>query len=190
MLRKVQLHGVLADKFGAYFELAVESAKEACIALGYQLDGFQKYMKDAESKGVFFAVFNDDENIGENEIDMKTSASVIHIIPEIVGAGGKALGVLQLVAGAALVGLSFTPFGAAFSPALLGAGVGMMVGGAASLLMPSPKLGKQDEDGNKPSYGFGGAVTTTAQGNCVPVAFGNRLVGGHVISVAIVNEDL
>lgn len=190
MLRRIELHGILAEKFGKSFELDVSSPREACTALGYQVDGFKNFMMTAHESGLFFAVYNDDENIGANEIDNATGASVIRIVPEIVGAGGDAGGWFQVIAGAALVGLSFVPGLQAFAPALMGAGVGLMLGGAASLLMPTPNIEQQDEAGNKASYAFGGAVTTVAQGNPVPVLFGEREIGGFVISLMIVNEDM
>lgn len=189
MLRQIELHGVLADKFGKSFTLDVATPREACEALSYQIQGFKKFMMTAHQSGLFFAVFNDDSNIGEHELDMQTGASVIRIVPQIVGAGGDTMGWLQVVAGAALIGLSFVPGMQAFAPALMGAGVGMLVGGAASLLMPTPKLDTQDPDGNKPSYAFGSAVTTVAQGNPVPVLYGRRYVGGFVISAMMVSED-
>lgn len=190
MLRQIELHGVLADKFGKSFMLAVSTPREACEALGYQIPGFKQFMMTAHQSGLFFAVFNDDSNIGEHELEMQTGASVIRIVPQIVGSGGNTMGWLQVVAGAALIGVGlFVPGAAAFAPALIGAGSGMLIGGVASLLMPVPNLDTQDPDGNKPSYAFGSAVTTVAQGNPVPVLYGRRYVGGFVISAMMVSED-
>ncbi|MBZ1392304.1 tail assembly protein [Psychrobacter pacificensis] len=183
MLRRIELHGILADKFGKSFDLDVESPREACEALSYQVDGFKKFMMTAHESGLFFAVFNDDSNIGENEVEMKTGAKVIRIVPKITGAGGDALGWVQVIAGVALIGLS------GGNPALIAAGSGMVLGGAASLLMPRPSIEPQDPDGNKPSYAFGGAVTTVAEGNCVAVGYGRYIWGGSVISMLVVNED-
>lgn len=190
MLRQIELHGVLADKFGKSFMLAVSTPREACEALGYQIPDFKQFMMTAHQSGLFFAVFNDDSNIGEHELEMQTGASVIRIVPQIVGSGGDTMGWLQVVAGAALIGVGlFVPGAAAFAPALIGAGSGMLIGGVASLLMPVPNLDTQDPDGNKPSYAFGSAVTTVAQGNPVPVLYGRRYVGGFVISAMMVSED-
>jgi predicted phage tail protein len=186
MLRRIELSGILAEKFGKSFELDVMSPREACEALSYQVKGFKQFMANAHKDGLFFAVFNDDDNIGGEQIEHNTGAEVIRIVPEIVGAGGKIGGWLQVIAGAALVGLSFTPFGAGWA---MGAGVGLLIGGAASLLMPTPNIEPQDEAGNKASYAFGGAVTTTAQGNVQPLLLGRRHIGGHIISLQIVNED-
>lgn len=190
MLRQIELHGVLADKFGKSFMLAVSTPREACEALSYQIQGFKQFMMTAHQSGLFFAVFNDDSNIGEHELEMQTGASIIRIVPQIVGSGGDTMGWLQVVAGAALIGVGlFVPGAAAFAPALIGAGSGMLIGGVASLLMPVPNLDTQDPDGNKPSYAFGSAVTTVAQGNPVPVLYGRRYVGGFVISAMMVSED-
>ena len=89
-----------------------------------------------------------------------------------------------------VVGLGLTPFTGGTSLGLVGAGVGLMIGGAASLLMPTPKMdGSQDEDGNRANYGFGGAVTTVAQGNPVPILYGRRYIGGFICSAGIYTED-
>lgn len=187
-LKTIHLHGILAEKFGEFFELSVQSAKEATHALSCQIPEFKLFMLQAEQNGMRFAVFADDRNIGEDEIEDATGASVIHIVPKIMGSGGKAFGWLQVIAGAALVAFS----GGLAAPnglAMIGAGVGLMIGGAASLLMPTPDLGTQDPDGNRANYGFGGAVTTVAQGNPVPLLYGERDGGGFICSAGIYTED-
>lgn len=190
-MKTIHLHGVLADKFGEFYELSVSSAKEATHALSCMIPEFKLFMLQAEQNGMRFAIFADDKNIGEREIDNLTAASVIHVVPKIMGAGGDAFGWLQVVVGAAMVvvGLGLTPFTGGTSLGLVGAGVGLMLGGAASLLMPNPEIGTRDEDGNRPSYGFGGAVTTVAQGNPVPILYGERDVGGFICSAGIYTED-
>lgn len=185
-LKTIHLHGILAEKFGEFFELSVQSAKEATHALSCQMPEFKLFMLQAEQNGMRFAVFVDDKNIGEDEIENVTGASVIHIVPKIMGAGGDAFGWLQVIGGAILVGVGAFMGG---NPALIGAGVGLMIGGAASLLMPTPKLDQQDEDGNRANYGFGGAVTTVAQGNPVPILYGKRYIGGFICSAGIYTED-
>lgn len=185
-LKTIHLHGILAEKFGEFFELSVQSAKEATHALSCQMPEFKLFMLQAEQNGMRFAVFADDRNIGEDEIEDATGASVIHIVPKIMGAGGDAFGWLQVIGGYLLVGVGVALGG---NPALISAGVGLMIGGAASLLMPTPNLDNQDPDGNRANYGFGGAVTTVAQGNPVPLAYGERDVGGFICSAGIYTED-
>lgn len=189
-MKTIRLYGVL-EQFGKEFNLDVLSCKEATHAIASQIPEFKLFMLKAEQNGMRFAVFADQKNISEADIDNLTAASVIHIVPKIMGAGGKTMGWLQVIAGAAMVvvGLGLTPFTAGSSMALVGAGVGLMIGGAASLLMPNPALGQQDEDGNRANYGFGGAITTTAQGNPVPILYGRRYIGGFICSAGIYTED-
>ena len=72
---------------------------------------------------------------------------------------------------------------------LIGTGLGLMMGGIASMLMPTLEMGDQDEDGNRANNGFGGAVTTVAQGNPVPLLYGERYIGGFIMSAGIFTED-
>ena len=70
-------------------------------------------------------------------------------------------------------------------------GIGMMVGGVAQMLMPKVDVVQdENQDGNKANKGFGGAVTTVAQGNPVPVLYGQREVGGFIASAGQYPEDL
>lgn len=183
-MKIIELHGVLRDKFGQYFTLDVQTAHEATYALGCQLPEFRQFMLDAEDNGMAFAVFADDDNLSVDDIDCITDAEVIHIVPRLIGSG---LGdIFQLVAGAILIGVGvFVP---GMQP-LIGAGIGLMVGGIAGLLMPTPKLDNQDRDGNRANKGFGGAVTTVAQGNPVPILYGERDIGGFYASAGIYSED-
>lgn len=181
MLKTIKLYGVLGKKFGKEFKLAVESTCEAVKALSVQVPGFEQFMLTAHEQGLTFAVFQDDENIGEDQIDFETGAKVIKIVPKVKGAGGlfqTILGAILIVGGIFTGGLS-TGLGVA----LIGAGVGMAVGGIAMMLMPKvDTLQDQNQDGNKANKGFGGAVTTIAQGNPVPILYGQREVGGFIVN--------
>lgn len=190
MLKTIKLYGILAKKFGKEFRLEVESTREAMRALCVQVPGFEKFMLHAHEQGLEFAVFQDKQNISETELDMSTSAKVIKVVPKVKGAGGVVqtiIGAVLVVVGAVMV---FTGVGAPLGTALIGAGVGMMVGGIAMMLMPKIESQDQNQDGNKANKGFGGAVTTVAQGNPVPVLYGQREVGGFIASAGQYPEDL
>ncbi|WP_151765946.1 tail assembly protein [Acinetobacter colistiniresistens] len=215
MLKTIKLYGVLAQKFGHQFKLDVESPREAVRALSAQITGFEQFMLGAHERGLAFAIFTDNQskplrgkkkascfdaatgriitgnNICESELDMHSDTTVIKIVPRIVGAGGNG-GVLQLVLGVVLVVAGFWTGGATSSTgvALIGAGAGMVVGGIAQMLMPKvdPNTG-QNQDGNRANLGFGGAVTTIAQGNPVPVLRGKREIGGFIVSAGQYPED-
>lgn len=192
MLKKIKLYGILAKKFGKEFHLAVDNTREAMRALCVQVPGFEHFMLHAHEQGLEFAVFQDKQNISETELDMSTSAKVIKVVPKVKGAGGAVqtiIGAVLVVVGIVVTGMSFGSAGAV-GAALIGAGVGMMVGGIAQMLMPKIENQDQNQDGNKANKGFGGAVTTIAQGNPVPVLYGQREVGGFIASAGQYPEDL
>ena len=141
-------------------------------------------MLTAHEQGLAFAVFQDDENIGEDQIDFETGAKVIKIVPKVIGAGGN--GVLQTILGAVMVVVGvvmlYIPGAQPFAASVIGAGIGMMVGGIAQMMMPKMDEGDQNQDGNRANKGFGGAVTTIAQGNPVPILYGQREVGGFIVN--------
>lgn len=184
MLKTIKLYGVLGKKFGKEFHLAVESTREAVKALSVQVPGFEQFMLTAHEQGLAFAVFQDDENIGEDQIDFETGAKVIKIVPKVIGAGGN--GVLQTILGAVMVVVGvvmlYIPGAQPFAASVIGAGIGMMVGGIAQMMMPKMDEGDQNQDGNRANRGFGGAVTTIAQGNPVPILYGQREVGGFIVN--------
>ncbi|MGK8820253.1 tail assembly protein [Acinetobacter baumannii] len=215
MLKTIKLYGILGQKFGREFKLDVANTREAMRALSVQVAGFEHFMLHAHEQGLRFAVFlkiknssnkrgkkrpaiYDHEtkrlitgdNIGEEQLDMNTEADTIHIVPRVMGAGGNN-GILQLVLGAILIAASFIPgIGQAAQVALIGAGAGMAMGGVASMLMPKiDNTQDQNQDGNRANKGFGGAVTTVAQGNPVPILYGQREIGGFIVSAGQYPED-
>lgn len=195
MLKKIRLHGILGEKFGTDFELDVESVAEATRALCILVPGFESFMANAHLQGIHFAVYLDDRNINENELCFATSSSVIRISPIIDGA--KNGGVMQIVVGVIMIAAAFYTGGAslaawgAMQAAMAGAGAAMLLGGLSQMMMPSAVTTMdQNQDGNKPNYGFGGAVTTVAQGLPVPVLYGQREIGGFIISAKQESKDL
>ena len=190
-LKTIKLHGILGKKFGQFFKLDVQTAREATHAIACQNKEFKRFMLESDKLGLKFAVFLGRKNITENDIDNVTDSDVIHIVPRIVGSGGSSFNWLQVVAGAVLVGVGAFTFGAttATGAALIGAGIGMFVGGVAGLLMPTVDMSNQDPDGNKANKGFGSAVTTVSQGNPVPILYGEREIGGFYASGGIYAED-
>ncbi|HCA5021903.1 TPA: tail assembly protein [Acinetobacter baumannii] len=212
MLKTIKLYGVLAEKFGKQFQLDVVNTREAMRALSVQVPGFESFMLRAHESGLKFAVFLNNknakykknqisiydadskqqitgDNISEDQLDMSTQADTIHIVPRVVGAGG---GVVQTILGVALIVAGFWTGGATTNMgiALIGAGAGMAIGGISSMLMPAVSTTQdQNQDGNRANKGFGSAVTTVAQGNPVPVLYGQREIGGFIISAGQYPED-
>ena len=191
MLKTIKLYGVLAKKFGKQFKFDVENTREAMRALSTQVPGFEKFMLQAHEHGLTFAVWQDKDNIDAKQLDLNTKATVIKVVPKIIGAGGNS-GLLSTILGAVLIvgGIFTGGLSSALGVALIGAGVGMAIGGIAQMLMPKvDSTQNQNEDGNKANKGFGGAVTTIAQGNPVPILYGQREVGGFIASAGQYPED-
>ena len=187
-MKTIKLYGILAKKFGKFFKLDVQTAREATHAIACQNAEFKRFMLESDKLGLKFAVFLGRKKITENDIDNVTDTDVIHIVPRIVGSGGNTFNWLQVIAGAALVAFS----GGLAAPnglAMIGAGIGLMMGGVAGLLMPTVDMSNQDPDGNKANKGFGSAVTTVSQGNPVPILYGEREIGGFYASGGIYAED-
>ena len=185
-LTTILLFGQLRQ-FGRSFRLSVRTPAEAIKALCVQIPGFERFLSNAKSRGIEFAVFRGKKNLGEGELAYGGEGD-IRIAPVIVGS--KRGGILQTIVGAILivVGVIFsaTPFG---TP-LIGAGIGLVAGGVIQMLSPQAGgLKTSAAPENTPGYAFGSAKNTTASGNPVPLCYGKRRVGGAIISAAIYAED-
>lgn len=187
----IRFHGVLRQRFGKEWRLQVSSVKEAMRLLSVQIPGLEQFMLNAHHQGLRFAVFTDKrKTISEQEVDMDTGAELIRIVPIVEGAGGNS-GILQLVVGAVLIVAGVFTGGttSVYGMALIGAGAGMAMGGIAQMLMPKVATTESNSDGNRSNYGFGSAVTTVAQGNPVPILYGEFEIGGFVLNGGQYPED-
>lgn len=183
-VRTVRLYGVLGARFGREYRLAVASPREAMRALAAQLPGLRRFLETSRERGLTYAVFVGRRNVPEAELDFGAGASDIRIAP--VMTGSKKGGLFQVVLGAVLVGVGVMTGNAA----LIVVGGGMMAGGVVSMLSPQAQgLNTKEQAENTPSYAFGGAVTTVAQGNPVGLGYGRRRIGGALISGGIYAED-
>jgi predicted phage tail protein len=197
-LVKVKLYGHLR-KFGNEFELYVKSPAEAVHALGVMLPGFKNFLETAEHRGMAFAVFNGKQNITADELNLGAK-TIIKIAP--VYGGRKSGGGLQMIVGAILIAAAMY-FSAGTAAGALGAwgaggaigtaaliGTSLVIGGIIQMLTPTVGGLKTSGDSeNSAAYAFGGPVNTTAQGTPVGILYGEREIGGAVISAGIFAED-
>ncbi len=122
--------------------------------------------------------------------------TVIHIVPRMAGAKSGWFGVL---AGAALIAASFIPglnvavwAGAAttWSSIAFSLGASMMLGGVAQLLAPQPKApSMHSADNGKQNTYFSSLENMVAQGNPVPVPYGEIMTGSRRISQELSTRD-
>lgn len=194
VMTKIELSGILGKTFGAYHERIISTAGEAIQALCCTIEGFEKFLSNSKEKGLTFAVFKGKRNIGQDDLGFPVSGEVIRIVPVIIGS--KNSGILQTILGAVLVvagvlvtGLSYG-WAAPVGQAMIGAGLGMGVGGVAQMLSPQPGgLARKESPDNKASYAFGGVTNTASQGYPVSWLYGKRRIGGAIISAGIYVED-
>nr|CAK6604672.1 tail assembly protein [Klebsiella phage vB_Kpn_K34PH164] len=193
-LSTIRLYGEMGARFGRVHHLAVDSCAEAISALSAILPGFDQYMRDSQSRGLTFAPFVGKRNIGFNEMSQPIpDGEEFRIAPIIIG--NKKGGLFQTILGAAMivagVVASFIPGGQAVSPYLVAAGISTAAGGVMQMLSPQATGMKiREDDANAPSYAFGQPVNTTAQGNIVGVLYGEREIGGAIISAGIIANEV
>ncbi|OOW00541.1 tail assembly protein [Pseudomonas sp. MF4836] len=191
-MRTIKLGGVLGRKFGKQYRLDLHSVYDATSALCAMKPGFEKFMRTAHERGLVFAVFVDERNLAHEELALSGNLEGDIRIQPIVQ-GSKQAGMFQTLLGAVLIVAGLVTGGttSALGVGLLAAGAAVGLGGVVQMLSPTTKAnaeGKND-DGNNPSYGFGAAITTIAQGNPYPLLYGEREIGGAVESGGIYTQD-
>lgn len=190
----IELSGILGKTFGKTHQRIITTTSEAIRALCCTLNGFEQYLNTSKSRGLTYAVFKGKKNIGVDDLSFPVTDDVIRIVPVIIGS--KKAGVFQTIFGAVLVVagalVSMLSYGWA-SPvgvAMMKMGGALMLGGVIQMLSPQPKgLAMKDQGENKPSYAFGSPTNTISQGYPVPVLYGERTIGGAIISAGIYVED-
>lgn len=182
VLRTIRLYGVLGARFGREHRLAVSSTAEAIRALSAVIPGFRKFLNESKAHGLVFACFIGKTNIDRDALAFPVGDEAIRIAPII--AGSKTGGIFQTIAGVVLtvVGVYFD------NPSLVAMGASMALGGVVQMLSRQP-AGLAGTVDNGTSYYFNGPVNSDAQGEPVPVVYGEILVGSKVGSSGIYAED-
>jgi predicted phage tail protein len=186
MLRKIKLYGKLAKFIGhRVLEADVATAAEAVRFLLANWPELEAHMSDQHYR----------VSIGTYDIDLEelhhpAGAAPISFVPVVAGAGA----VGRILAGVALIALSFliiplgiAAAGAGIATAVGLAGASLLLGGIAQLLTPTPKVaqGADKQDDPRKSYSFSGVQNTSRAGTPVPIVYGETLVGSVVISAGI-----
>ena len=195
MLRKIKLYGPLAKFIGKrVLQADVGSAAEAVRFLVANFPAVEKHMADRHYRVSVGAT-----DLALDELHNPAGQQEIKIIPVVIGAGGSAS---QILAGVALIALSFVSFGSSAlfagiasagakgaigSAALFSVGAALTLGGVAQLLAPVPVVAQGPDTANDPrkTYSFSGIQQTSRQGTPVPICYGLTLTGSVVISAGI-----
>ena len=193
--RTIKLYGVLGATFGRVHHMAVETPREAIRALCIVIPGFERFLNTSKRRGLTYAIFSGKRNLVDDELEADRGREEIRIAPMIIGS--KRAGALQTIIGAVLVvaGAVYATFGAAYGgaaygPAMMKVGAAMMLGGVVQMLSPqTPGIASKQDADNQASYAFGSPTNTAAQGYPVPLLYGQRRIGGAIISAGIYVED-
>jgi predicted phage tail protein len=190
-LTTIKLYGEAGRLFGRVHYMAVKSAAEAVRALCSQFPGLERYLTESTDKGYGFAVFYGKRNLEVENLQEPCGNDDIRIAPILLGS--KSGGWFSVIVGVVLVAvgfvLTFTPFAAA-APFFYKMGAAMIIGGVVQMLAPAPKgMSAKDRPENQPSYAFNGPINTQAQGNPVPVLYGEVIAGSAVLSAGISAVD-
>jgi len=191
-LRVVRLYGKLGAAFGRRHRLAVASTAEAIRALCVLLPGFERELANSQDRGVSYACFLGRRNLDSDQLHAPAGDEDIRIAPVL--AGSKNGGLFQTILGAVIIAIAYiNPFNFLTAPmvtAAYGLGTSLALGGVVQMLSPQQRgLSAKDSPENGASYNFNGPVNTRAQGNPVPLLYGEMFVGSAVISAGIAAED-
>lgn len=205
-MKVVKVYGKLRELLGqCRFELNVSTPAQAFKALLINFPELEKFILDSEKDGVAYRMMVGRQHIGENNLgDLALplgSHEVFSIAPVIVGAGGIGrialgvglIGASFLFPGAGLFGSSaFGVFGP-LAPATIGTlttvgtalsavGAGLVLGGVAQMISPTPTPNALKEQEQLESFTFSGIVNVSRQGIPVPVVLGRAYAGSVVVS--------
>ncbi|EMB9131365.1 tail assembly protein [Klebsiella pneumoniae] len=190
-MTRIELSGVLGKTFGKVHYRLISTVHEAGQALSATIPGFEKFMITSKERGLTYAVFKDEKNIGLDDLGFPITGEVIRIVPVVIGS--KKAGFLQTILGAVIVAVgAIATFGfdQPWGVNVMMAGGAMMLGGVVQMLSPQPAgLARKESADNKASYAFGGVTNTASQGYPVPLLYGKRRIGGAIISAGIYTED-
>ncbi|EEG3099148.1 tail assembly protein [Salmonella enterica] len=192
-MARVCLYGDL-QRFGRRFSLSIKTAAEGVYALAMQIPGFRQRMNEGWYQ---VRIAGEDalaDNLTSRLHEPLPPGAVIHIVPRMEGA--KSGGIFQVVLGAVAIAAAFWTGGAsmaawgALSTGLFTAGASMMLGGVAQMLTPQPKApSMHNADNGKQNTYFSSLDNMVAQGNPLPVAYGEVMTGSRRISQELSTRD-
>ena len=190
--RFASINGTPAFDFTAVADVA--TAAEAVRFLLANWPELEQHMADQH-----YRVSTGGADLSEDELHYPASQD-IKIVPVIAGAGG----VGRIIAGAALLALSFAVIGPALAAGVWSGSIGygaataifnasvfvgasLVLGGVSQLLTPTPRVnqGPDTQDDPRKSYSFSGIQNTSRQGVPVPIVYGETIVGSVVISAGV-----
>ncbi|AGT09265.1 tail assembly protein [Paracoccus aminophilus] len=192
-MNDLYLHGALGKEFGRHFRFDIETIQDALMALRANFPTFANAIRNGFYEIVVGKTRTNGLSLEEAQLaGFRLGQNALHIVP--VAAGRKRGGLGKIIAGIALIGLSAATAGGG---GLLGGalwagsnvtgsqivgqiGTGMLLTGASSLIAPQQKA----EDTTQ-SFTMSGPTSNLREGAIVPIAYGEVVTGGYMISGGI-----
>lgn len=175
-LREVRLYGHLGKKFGRVHRFAIETAREAIVAMCAVIDGFDRELLAHSGGYVLFAGKRDRNGLlNERTLDVRLGGNeAVYIVPVVRGANFFS----DLWDGLVTITLVMTGL-YLLKPAY----------DAIKPKMPSvPTSGDRPED--IPSFAFGSIANYADQGVAVPIVYGEVIAGSVVASQGLTAVEL
>jgi len=207
-MKTVHLHGFLHEKYGGPFTLEAASVSDVVRGMQANFPDFCRTIRDGSYQLVRGADLEGDL-IGEDMLDFCFGSDDLHIVPVAAGSGGgSGKGIITAVLGVAMIGTAFLTGGASMGAAIFAEGslgaslVGgltytqlaimggiLTIGGIYQALAPLPSTDYDNEE-EKVSFLFNGAINRREQGGALPVCFGRFRVGSITVSAGIDVEEI
>ncbi len=171
----------------------MKTGAEAIRALATQLPAFRQKLSDGWYQVRIAGRDVSTSGLTAQLHETLPDGAVIHIVPRVAGA--KSGGVFQIVLGAAAIAGSFFTAGATIGAGgmtgiLFSLGASMVLGGVAQMLAPKARTPRtQTTDNGKQNTYFSSLDNMVAQGNVLPVLYGEMRVGSRVVSQEISTAD-
>ena len=193
----ISLYGKLARSFEKKFKtsarnlnMKIHSGREFMRAMEANFPGFRTLInKHGYYRLVRGDTITDGTPISEKELTMKFNETDFHLMPVAAGAGGKALGVLTIIAGVVLVAVGIYTR----NPTMIMMGIGLLAGGVSSVFFP-PDQTDTYEDRESPderaSFIFNGPLNKSAPGATIPIAYGETFIGSLFVSGGLEIVDI
>ena len=195
MLRKIKLYGHLREYTGLKeVEAHVDNVREAVSFLTCNWPTLESQIVQNN-----YHVLLDKDDVGEDELLYPIGNANISFIPVVEGSGKFG----RIIAGAALIGLAFTPIGiggktfagflgggkfAAGSGILFNLGASLVLQGVANLLTTTPPINEAEQ--TPESSAFSSPLNVSMPGLAIPLVYGTTICGSIVVSTSVEIGDV
>ncbi len=168
------------------------------------MPGFRAFLTSAHERGIFFQIITTNQQEGISYDDLELGCTSFTLVPVITGNffglfGGKGGGILQILAGIALVAFAMTGFGAVAAgsfmagvqTATMSLGFGLLFSGVATLFAPgAPVGGRNKTEGRDADDAISaGAAPVAVNGETVPLLFGEYLVSRMPVISSYIKDN-